>query len=68
LETLGSAAIGRQNFHAEDIATDGKGTLFMIDRNFGMLMANISIQNSRVKTDMLPQVVRKRNCDNIVYN
>jgi hypothetical protein len=68
LETLGSSTIGRQNFHAGDIATDGKGTMFMVDRNFGMLMVNISIQNNRVKIDMLPQVVRKRNCDNIVYS
>ena len=50
-----------------DLDTDGKGTLFMLDQNFGLLMGKVSIQNSRVKLDMLPQVVRKRNCDNLVY-
>lgn len=40
----------------------------MLDHNFGLLMGRIMIQNGRVKLDMLPQVVRKRNCDNLVYN
>lgn len=67
IETVGSANIGRTNFHAMDLDTDGRGTLFMLDHNFGMLMGKVSIQNSRVKLDMMPQVVRKRSCDNIAY-
>lgn len=30
-------------------------------------MAKIKIENGKVKADIQPQVVKKRNCDNIVY-
>lgn len=31
------------------------------------MMAKIKIENGKVKIDVLPKIVKKRNCDNIVY-
>lgn len=43
LTTIGSSNFNRPNFHVEDIAYNGKDILFILDRNFGMLMAKIKI-------------------------
>lgn len=40
----------------------------MLDRNFGLIMNKIKIENGKVTLDPQPQVVKKRNCDNIVYS
>jgi hypothetical protein len=67
ISTFGSTNVSRPNFHVEDIAYDGKSTLFMLDRNYGLVMAQINIQNSKIKAEVLPTMVKKRNCDNLVY-
>ncbi len=51
----------------EDLAHNFKDTIFILDVNYGLNIVEVKIDNGKVKPILKSQVLKKKNCDNIIF-